>query len=258
MMTLPRIRQLVFASLDQGEIETLRYVLGLGDGFVDPGVAEFGLTNGVFAIGDQFLEVVVPTQENTAAGRFLARSQGVGGYMAIFQTDNLNQVRETADARKIRRVWNIDLPDISASHLHPADIGAAIVSIDEARPEGSWRWGGPKWEQAAKPGVLIRLDVTAIDPEAMSEKWGAVLNITPTALRHDVFSLQLSGGSVRFIKGDRDHLNAYQIAHPDIAACLKRAEERGLARDRDSFLFAGVRLELTAIDPLADHAKTPD
>lgn len=258
MMTLPRIRQLVFASLDQDEIEILRYVLGLGDGFVDPGVAEFGLTNGVFAIGDQFLEVVVPTQENTAAGRFLARSRGVGGYMAIFQTDNLNQVRETADARQIRRVWNIDLPDISASHLHPADIGAAIVSIDEARPEGSWRWGGPNWEKAAKPGLLLRLDVTATDPEAMSKKWGAVLKVIPTALGHDVFSLQLSGGSVRFIKGDRDHLSAYQIGHPDIAACLKRAEERGLARDQDGFVFAGVRLELTAIDPMADHATTPD
>ena len=257
-MTLPRIRQLVFASLDRHDIETLRYVLGLGDGFVDPGVAEFGLTNGVFSLGDQFLEVVVPVQDNTAAGRFLARSQGVGGYMAIFQTDNLERVRQTADARGIRRVWNIDLPEISASHLHPADIGAGIVSIDEARPEGTWRWGGPNWESTAKPGVLKRLDVVAVDPEAMSEKWGAVLNVAPMKVGPGIWQLELSGGAIHFIKGDRDHLSAYQIAHPDAVACLKRAAERGLACEGESLVFAGVRIDLTAIDTLADHAKTPD
>lgn len=257
-MTLARIRQLVFASLNHDDIETLRYVLGLGEGFVDPGVAEFGLTNGVFSLGDQFLEVVVPVQDNTAAGRFLARSQGVGGYMAIFQTDNLERVRNSADAHGIRRVWNIDLPEISASHLHPADIGAAIVSIDEARPAGSWRWGGPNWESTAKPGVLKRLDVVAIKPAAMSEKWGAILNLAPAQIGPDVWQLELSNGAIHFIKGGRDHLSAYQIAHPEAAACLERAAERGLACEKDSLLFAGVRLELTAIDTLADHAKTAD
>jgi hypothetical protein len=257
-MTLPRIRQLVFASLNREDIETLRYVLGLGDGFVDPGVAEFGLTNGVFSLGDQFLEVVVPVQDNTAAGRFVARSQGVGGYMAIFQTDNLERVRQAADERNIRRVWNIDLPEISASHLHPADIGAGIVSIDEARPAESWRWGGPNWASTAKPGVLTRLDVVAMDPEAMSEKWGAVLNIAPIQVRPDIWQLKLSGGAIHFIKGDRDHLSAYHIAHPDPAACLQRAAARGLAYEGDSLVFAGVRIDLTAIDTLADHAKTAD
>jgi len=73
-MTQPRIRQLVFASFDQDDIARLRHILDLGKGFVDPGVRVFGLTNGVFALGDQFLEVVVPTEENTAAGRFLDRT----------------------------------------------------------------------------------------------------------------------------------------------------------------------------------------
>ena len=250
IMTQTRIRQLVFASNDPADIEILRYVLDLGTGFVDPGVGEFGLTNGVFSLGDQFLEVVVPTQENTAAGRFIERGGGLGGYMAIFQTDNLGRVREAADTLGVRRVWNIDLPDISASHLHPADIGAAIVSIDEAKPAASWRWGGPDWQANAVPGALQHLQVTARDPQAMSAKWGDVLGVTPQAAGHDIHELILAGGSIRFIPGDRDHLSLYKVAHPQPKGCLKRAAEKGLACDEDSFRFAGVKVLMTAIDPV--------
>lgn len=248
-MTQARIRQLVFASNQHEDIEHLRYVLGLGQGFVDPGVGEFGLTNGVFSIGDQFLEVVVPTQENTAAGRFIERGGGLGGYMAIFQTDDLNRVRESADAQGIRRVWNIDLPDICASHLHPADIGAAIVSIDEAKPAGSWRWGGPNWQDNATPGILQHLQVTAQNPDEMSEKWGRVLGLSPTSAGHGVYDLALTAGSISFVPGDRDYLSAYTLHHLDPAACLARASERGLNVDADSFQFAGVKVSVAAIDP---------
>lgn len=247
-MTHPRIRQLVFASNDHTDIELLRYVLDLGPGYVDPGVGEFGLTNGVFSIGDQFLEVVVPTEENTAAGRFIERGGGLGGYMAILQTDDLNRVRDAADALHLRRVWNIDLPDISASHLHPADIGAAIVSIDEARPADSWRWGGPDWKHNSAPGALQHLQVTARDPKAMSEKWGHVLGVAPTSAGHDIHTLELASGSVRFLPGARDHLSAYHLAHPDPDACLRRAAERRLVCSDHSFQFAGVKVAFAAID----------
>jgi len=248
-MTQTRIRQLVFASNDHADIEQLQHILGLGSGFVDPGVGEFGLTNGVFSIGDQFLEVVVPTQENTAAGRFLERGGGLGGYMAIFQTDNIDRVRATADSIGIRRVWNIDLPDICASHLHPADIGAAIVSIDEAKPAGSWRWGGPAWKENAKPGALQHLQVMAVDPQAMSEKWARVLGVSSTDKGHDTYDLSLAAGSISFIPGDRDHISAYTLRHPDPAACLQRAAACGLACEANSFQFAGVKVSVAAIDP---------
>ena len=39
--------------------------LGLGEPYRDPGVAEFGLTNAVFAIGDCFLEVIAPAPAAT-------------------------------------------------------------------------------------------------------------------------------------------------------------------------------------------------
>lgn len=245
-MTLPRIRQLVFASNDIEDIERLRHVLDLGEGFVDPGVSVFGLTNGVFALGDQFLEVVVPVEEDTAAGRFIARSGGVGGYMAIFQTDDLAGVRRRADDLHIRRVWNIDRSDISASHLHPADIGAAIVSVDEAHPEGSWLWGGPGWRDKSRPGALTRLQVTASDPQALSERWGRVLRVPSQPAGHGIFELELGTHIISFEPGDRDYLSEYQLQHPDAEGCLTRAREMGLETEGRAFTFAGVRISTSS------------
>lgn len=243
-MTLPRLRQLVFASKDQGDIEILRRVLDFGDGFVDPGVAVFGLTNGVFALGDQFLEVVVPTQDNTAAGRFLDRAGGIGGYMAIFQTEDLASVRARADALGIRRVWDIDVEDISASHLHPGDIGAAIVSIDEARPPQSWRWGGPDWEGRSRPGHLTGLTVSSAEPDALCARWGTVLGIDPYDAGHGRWTLPLDAGEVRFIPGNRDHLSAYSLAHPAPDLCLTRARNAGLTVKGSSIWFTGVEVSI--------------
>lgn len=244
-MTLPRIRQLVFASNDHADIERLKQVLDLGEGFVDPGVGVFGLTNGVFALGDQFLEIVVPVEENTAAGRFIERSGGVGGYMAIFQTDDLAGVRRRADDLHIRRVWNIDRSDISASHFHPADIGAAIVSIDEAHPEGSWLWGGPGWRDNSRPGALRRLCVTASDPQALSERWGRVLRVPSQSVGHGIYELEVGEHIVSFQPGARDFLSEYHLSHPDPAGCLSRARALGWPADEQAFSFTGVRISLT-------------
>lgn len=245
-MTLPRIRQLVFASHDAEDIERLRQVLDLGEGYVDPGVGEFGLTNGVFALGDQFLEVVVPVKDKTAAGRFIDRSGGIGGYMAIFQTDDLAGVRRRADELHIRRVWNIDRPDISASHLHPADIGAAIVSIDEAHPEGSWLWGGPEWRERSRPGSLVRLDVSAINPQALSERWGRVLRAPSQSNGQGVYELELGEHIISFQPGERDFLSGYVLRHADPAGCLNRARDLGLETDSHAFTFTGVRISFAS------------
>ena len=141
-----RLRQAVLVAAELEPVErALRESLALGEPFRDPGVAMFGLQNAVFALGDCFLEIVSPTQPGTAGGRYLERHGGDCGYMVMFDLEDLAGARARAEASAIRVVWEIDLPDISGTHLHPADIGGAIVSIDASRPYGSWRWGGPEW-----------------------------------------------------------------------------------------------------------------
>ncbi len=167
-----------------GELEpvasALRTALSLDEPFRDPGVGAFGLENVVFALGDCFLEVVAPTQADTAAGRYLTRHGGDGGYMAIFDFEDLEGARSRALGLGVRVVWQIDLPDISGTHLHPADMRGAIVSLDESRPYGTWRWGGPAWTGqigAGAAGRLAGIVLAVADPAVVAARWGAVLGV---------------------------------------------------------------------------------
>jgi hypothetical protein len=237
-MSPPRLRQLVIAANSLDTADTLQAVLGLGEPFPDPGVKEFGLVNAVFAIGDQFLEVVVPTTAKAPARRFIDRG-GEGGYMAIFQTDDMEALRTRVDGLGIRRVWNVDLPDISASHLHPADIGGAIVSVDEPRPAGSWRWGGPGWRERSAPGRFTHAILETPDPDALAQKWGLVFGLTADRRR-----LFLADAVLQFEEGPADRMTEFGFDMPDADRVIARAKEKDLPLEGRSISVAGITLNL--------------
>jgi hypothetical protein len=194
-----RFRQAVLAARDlDAAVTELRYKIPLGEPYADPGVALFGLRNAVMPLGDTFVEVVSPVQDNTAAGRFLDR-RGDGAYMAMFQIDDLAGARERAKGLGIREVWSIELDDITACHLHPADIGAAIVSLDRPVPPESWRWAGP-WEPHGDARTT-GLTLSASEPEDLGRRWGDVLG-----------SLQLDDGSVEVEQAEEDGIAAFHVA----------------------------------------------
>jgi len=178
-----RLRQAVLAARDLDAIAgRLRDELGLGEPFADPGVAHFGLRNAVFALGDTFLEVVSPAEEGTAAGRWLERLGGDGGYMVMFQLDELEAARDRTRALGIREVFAVDLEDIVEAHLHPADVGGAIVSLSCPSPTGAWRWGGPGWEERSVPVAIAGVAVTVGDPAGVARRWREVLGIDPRSV----------------------------------------------------------------------------
>ena len=207
-----RLRQAVLVARELEPVsERLRSELGLGEPFADPGVGAFGLHNAVYAIGDAFLEVVSPTQPDTTAGRYLDR-HGDGGYMVIFQLADLDAARERAAAMGMRVVWQLDLPDISGTHLHPADTRGAIVSLDRAEPPGSWRWGGPDWiekEGAGAPGQLRGVTIGVNDPEATAARWGELLGVEPADGR-----LDLDRSYVRFADAEVERLTEIDVEVP--------------------------------------------
>src|SRR4051812_12187086 len=85
-MALPRLRQAVVAAVDlDSTCSAIEQDLGGRTPFHDEGVGHFGLHNAVYALGDTFLEVVSPTQDDTAAGRQIARAGGDCGYMCMFE-----------------------------------------------------------------------------------------------------------------------------------------------------------------------------
>jgi hypothetical protein len=221
-----RLRQAVLVARELEPLAAqLREALGLGEPFRDPGVGEFGLHNVVFALGDCFIEIVSPLpaassqQADTAAGRYLQR-HGDGGYMAIFDVEDLEGARLRARELGVRVVWQIDLPDISGTHLHPADMRGAIVSIDRSSPYGSWRWGGPQWTgripaDAGAPGRLAAIAVAVAEPAAVAARWGQVLG---AAVQDDGQgpALRLDGGEVRFERalGEREGLVEIDVQAP--------------------------------------------
>ncbi|MEN9627332.1 MAG: hypothetical protein RJA10_559 [Pseudomonadota bacterium] len=251
-----RIRQIVFAAHDLPAARSvLAALLPLGVPFRDPGVAEFGIDNAVFAFGDQFIEVISPTQPDTACGRHLAR-QGDSGYMLLLQTDDFAREKAHWDRLGLRTIWHTALPDITAAHLHPKDVGGAIVSVDEPRPAASWRWGGPDW-LAQQPGERSRqrvrgITMRAADPQAMAQRWAQVFRRPAPHTSADGWRLALDdGGTVDFIAGASgpDGIAGFTLAVPDPQAVVAAARAAGLAHDGHTVHLLGTRLQLQALAP---------
>ena len=170
-----RLRQVALVAHDlDSVVGELCDTLGLRVCFQDPGVGEFGLHNALMVIGDQFLEVVSPTEEGTTAGRLLDKRGGDGGYMAIYEVDDLDERVEHLGRHDVRIVWAGDFATIRGRHLHPRDVGGALVSIDQPVPNGSWTWAGPTWTAHRENSIISAIagvTVAADDPGAMGDRW---------------------------------------------------------------------------------------
>ena len=233
-----RLRQAVIAAGELAPVAgALRGALELGEPFRDPGVGEFGLENAVFALGDCFIEVISPARPETAAGRWLERHGGDGGYMVLFDVEDLEGARERAERLGVRVVWRIDLPDISGTHLHPADMRGAIVSLDRSDPYGTWRWGGPDWTErrgAGAPGRLAGITVAVEDPAAVAARWAEVLGVRLAA--EDRPTLLLDGAEVAFERPGDD------CAEGIVEFAIELAPQA--RRDSGAIEVGGVRLRL--------------
>lgn len=239
-----RVRQiaLVAEQLASTRVQFLK-LLGLEDDYADKGVAEFGLENSVMAIGDTFLEIVVPTQPGTTAGRLLERRGGDGGYMVILQVDELAPYHEHLNALKVRKVWEADLPEVKAFHIHPRDIGGAIVSIDQMTPAESWKWAGPNWQdrKASNVGCIDGVVLQASDPDAMAARWSEVLKVPLNNRR-----LSMAGSWVLFKEASDDRgdgVSGLSFAGCDLTAVKNVAESLGLKWQDNAVEIAGVQLQ---------------
>jgi hypothetical protein len=240
-------------ALVAGELAPVRQqifdILGLVADYDDPGVGAFGLCNSVMAIGETFLEVVCPKAEGTAAARLLERRGGDGGYMVLSLVDSIDGVSRRIENLQMRKIWEVDRDEVSAFHVHPKDIGAAIVSFDEMRPSTEWLWSGPGWRdrKSSHVGGITAVDVQADDPEAIAVNWAAAFGRS-FHLEGDVLLMKLDDGDIRFVEavdGRGDGVAAVEFSVTDRSAIMNAAEKHNLSWFGNEIMVCGTRFRFS-------------
>ncbi len=246
-----RLRQVALVARElEPAVESLCDVLGVEVAFHDPGVEVFGLRNAVMPVGDTFLEVVSPDRPGSTAGRLLERRAGDGGYMVIVQSQARDADRARLGALGVRIVWEAGLEDAATLHLHPRDVGGAILSLDWMDPPESWRWAGPRWREAIRTDAttgILGVELQASDPAAMARRWSEVL-AQPATREGGAEAIALpDGGEIRFVP-DRDArgegVSGLVVAAADPEGIRRRARARGALREDGALTLCGVRIAL--------------
>jgi catechol 2,3-dioxygenase-like lactoylglutathione lyase family enzyme len=249
--SLLRLRQVALVARElEPTVEALCDVLGVEVAFHDPGVEVFGLRNAVMPLGDTFLEVVAPDRPGTTAGRLLERRGGDGGYMVIVQSQAKEADRVRVKSLGVRIVWEADLPDAATIHLHPRDVGGAILSLDWMDPPDSWRWAGPRWREAVRTDAtsgIIAAVIQARDPAAMARRWGEVLGVAASGSSEGEVLALPDGGEIRFEPerdGRGEGVSGLTVTAADPERVRARARARTVLRPDGSVELCGVRISL--------------
>src|SRR3954470_21133244 len=100
-------------------------IMGLDVCYRDGNVAKYGLENALLPVDTVLLEVVAPFQPGTAAGRFLDKTGGRGGYMAIFCCDDPDARGKHANGIGVRTANVITHAPYHGVQLHPRDCRAS-------------------------------------------------------------------------------------------------------------------------------------
>ena len=257
-----RLRQIALVARELEPVERLLTAsLGAEVCYRDTGVARYGLHNALWGLGGTFLEVVAPTRPDTAAGRYLDRRQGDGGYMFIVDCDDLEARRSHFQEMGVRIVEDINRGDAvlwsEALHLHPRDTGGCLLSVDRHSGGvdmlGGYRWAGPDWQGKARADVRISGAVMqCAEPAATAERWGRLMGRGVSATGGGGFEIRLDNALARFVPASDDRgegLCAVCLACADLAGVMASAKAAG-ARIIDeatctAFEAGGVRFDLS-------------
>ena len=249
-----RLRQICLVARElEPVVADIRAILGLEVCYRDSGVAKYGLVNALFPIGTSFLEVVAPVEPNTAAGRFLDRSGGHGGYMAIFDCSDPERRRRHAEAIGIRVANVIEYADYLGVQLHPRDCRAAMIELNHTRAgealDGAYHPAGPDWHAAVRGDRMKALVATEIEtprPADLARHWGSILEL-PVRGGVEPRLEPGAGGVIRFVAapdGRTECLGGLRIEVADVARTCAAAKARGYEIDDNCFHLAGVHFRL--------------
>ena len=255
-----RLRQICLVAHDlEKAAEDICAVLGIEVCHRDPNVGKYGLSNVLMPIGTSFLEVVAPNEPGhaTAAGRYLERRRGDGGYMVINDCDDVAPFRQRAEALAIRRIAERSEPDkADLMQLHPRDTGGCILEIDHHvggdALDGHYQWAGLHWQQHIRTDRVTAItgaEVQSDEPAALAARWSQVIGKPVDGNIDGTASIRLDNAVLRFARasdGRGEGLGGVSLAVKDKAAVLSSANARGLAvaADGSCVTVCGTRFYL--------------
>jgi hypothetical protein len=256
-----RLRQicLVAAELEPA-VADLAEVLGLQLCYRDGNVARYGLVNALLPIGPSFLEVVAPTRPGTAAGRYLERRGGDGGYMVIVDCDDVERRRRHMDRVAVRIANPIRHDGYTGLQLHPRDTGGAMLELNHTAGgdslDGPYHPAGPQWQSAVRTDTtraLLAAELQSADPEALASRWGEILERPVARGASGAPEIALDLGRLRFVPaedGRGEGLGSLDVAVADRTRLLAAARRRHCAIDgAERVTICGTRFRL--IGPMA-------
>ncbi len=253
-----RLRQICLVAPEVAPaVADLTDVLGLSVCYKDDAVAKYGLVNAVIPVGSCFLEVVAPTRPDTAAGRYLARRGGAGGYMVIIDTPDLAAAERRVGTLGVRVANALSHgDDYRGLQLHPRDTGGALLELNWTRGgeslTGPYHPAGPGWQRHVRTdttSALTGAELQSDNPAALAARWAGILDrpVGSTAAGDPAIVLDL--GALRFVHaadGRGEGLGGIDLAAANPEAIRAAAAARGLPVSGDSVTICGIRVRLVA------------
>jgi hypothetical protein len=228
-------------------------IMGLIVSYRDGNVAKYGLENALLPVDTILLEVVAPFQPGTAAGRFIEKTGGRGGYMAIFCCDDPDERGKYANAMGVRTANVITHAPYHGVQLHPRDCRAAFIEFNHTDGSddvlGPYPPAGPDWQKSIAKDVtqaLLGVEMESPEPKVLAEHWGKIIGIPVSKSKTGDPELALPNASFRFVKGASDIMSGLTFKVGDIARVRDAAKAKGHAVAGDSFGLGGVTFRLVA------------
>jgi len=249
-----RLRQIcLVAPRLEPVISDIAAIMGLSVCYRDGNVAKYGLENALLPVDTILLEVVAPFQPGTAAGRFLDKTGGRGGYMAIFCCDDPDARGRHAGQIGVRIANLISHAPYRGVQLHPRDCRAAFIEFNHTSGSddilGPYPPAGPDWQKAIRKDVtqaLTAVEMQSPEPERLAEHWGKIIEIPVSKGANGEPELKLPNAAFRFVKGDAELMSGLTFQVANIAKVLDAAKAKGCAVSGDSFDLCGVTFKLAA------------